>query len=401
VQLGEKRLARPGSFQERFQGELQVGLRELEAREQRRSLAEIQGTNLCSNDYLELSRHPALKEAVARAVRDAKHVGGTGSRLLSGHAAVWERLEEEFAQFAGTEAALYFGSGYMANLGLLIALLKKDDLVFSDALNHASLIDGMRLSGARKIIYPHLDLNALEDELRKHAHERGRKLIVTESVFSMEGDIAPVAEIVKIAERYGAGVIVDEAHATGVQGPAGRGIAFRDEIAEHLAAAVHTCGKALASAGAFVCGSAALKEHLINHARTFIFSTAMPPYMAEQIRAALGLARGMDREREELMAKARRLASVLHSGGWDTGRSETQIVPLIIGENEEALSAAEHLQAQGIAVRAVRPPTVPQSSARLRFSLTCGILDDELLRLENCLHSWREKLRSFTAVARA
>lgn len=390
-----------GNFQERFQGELEAGLRELEAREQRRSLAEVHGTNLLSNDYLELSRHPALKEAVERAVRDAKLVGGTGSRLLSGHFAVWEQLEDEFAQFAGTEAALYFGSGYMANLGLLTALLKKDDLVFSDALNHASLIDGMRLSGARKIIHPHLDLDTLEAELRKHVHELGRKLIVTESVFSMEGDIAPVTEILKIAERYGAGVIVDEAHATGVQGAAGRGIALRDGVASHLAAAVHTCGKALASAGAFVCGSAALKEHLINHARTFIFSTAMPPYMAEQIRAALGLARGMDRERESLFAKAHRLRSSLRARGWDAGKSSTQIVPWIIGENEQVLSAAEHLQSQGFAVRAVRPPTVPAGSARLRFSLTCGISDDELLRLENSLNSWREKLHSSTAVARA
>ncbi|HKW62600.1 MAG TPA: 8-amino-7-oxononanoate synthase [Candidatus Acidoferrum sp.] len=391
----------PFNFQERFQEELQAGLRELEAREQRRTLAEIQGTNLCSNDYLELSRHPALKEVIARAVRDAERVGGTGSRLLSGHAAVWEQLEEEFAQFAGTEAALYFGSGYMANLGLLTALLKKDDWVFSDELNHASLIDGMRLCGARKIIYPHLDLDTLESELRKHAHERRRKLIVTESVFSMEGDIAPVTEIVKIAERYGAGVIVDEAHATGLQEASGRGIAVRDGVAQQLAAVVHTCGKALASAGAFVCGSGALKEHLINHARTFIFSTAMPPYMAEQIRSALGLARGMDREREALMANARRLVDGLRSGGWDTGRSKTQIVPLIIGENEQALSAAEHLQARGFAVRAVRPPTVPPGSARLRFSLTSGISDDELLRLENSLNSWRENLPSSAAVARA
>jgi len=164
---------------------------------------------------------------------------------------------------------------------------------------------------------------------------------------------------------------------------------------------VHTCGKALASAGAFVCGSAALKEHLINHARTFIFSTAMPPYMAEQIRAALGLAQGMDRERESLLAEAQRLRSSLRAQGWDSGKSCTQIVPWIIGENEQALSAAEHLQSQGFAVRAVRPPTVPPGSARLRFSLTSGIPDDELLRLENSLNSWREKLHSSAAVARA
>ena len=399
------------SFQNNFQRELEAGLRELEARNQRRTLVEIRGVNLCSNDYLELSRHPALKEAVARAMRDSGHVGGTGSRLLSGHTAVWEQLEEEFSQFAGTASALYFGSGYMANLGLLSALLKKEDLVFSDALNHASLIDGIRLSGARKIIYPHLDLNALEGALQNHAQERCRKLIVTETVFSMEGDIAPVTEIIELAERYDAGVIVDEAHATGVQGPAGRGIAVRYGIAQHLAAAVHTCGKALASAGAFVCGSKVLKEHLINHARTFIFSTAMPPYMAEQIGAALRLARTMDREREKLLGSAQRFASSLGSRGWDTRRNSmqvistqtvpTQIVPLIIGENEQALSAAEYLQSQGFAVRAVRPPTVPQGSARLRFSLTSGIPDDELMRLENTLNNWRENKCWSAAVARA
>ncbi len=237
--------------------------------------------------------------------------------------------------------------------------------------------------------------------MRSLVRGRGRKRIVSGGVFGREGEIARVTEIVKIAERYVAGVIVDEAHATGVQGPEGRGIGVRDGIAQHLAAAVHTCGKALASAGAFVCGSAALKEHLINHARTFIFSTAMPPYMAEQIRAALGLARAMDREREALMAKARRLADGLRLRGWDISSGKTQIVPLIIGENEQALRAAEHLQSQGFAVRAVRPPTVPPGSARLRFSLTCGISDDELLRLENSLNSWRENLPSSAAVARA
>src|ERR1051325_4485944 len=221
----------------------------------------------------------------------------------------------------------------------------------------------------------------------------------------MEGDVAPVTEIIELAERYGAGVIVDEAHATGVQGPAGRGIAVRYGIAQHLAAAVHTCGKALASAGAFVCGSAALREHLINHARTFIFSTAMPPYMAEQIRAALRLAQTMDREREKLLGSAQQFASNLRSRGWDTGRSNTQIVttqivPLILGENKQALSAAEYLQSHGFSVRAVRPPTVPAGSARLRFSLTSGIPDDELVRLENTLNSWRENTCWSAAVAR-
>src|SRR5713101_4409933 len=303
----------PSNFQLSFHHELESGLRGLEAQSRRRSLAEIRGVNFCSNDYLGLAEHPALKQAVAEAVQGATRTGGTGSRLLSGHAAVWDEVEEEFARFAGTEAALYFGSGYTANLGLLTSLLKKEDWVFSDALNHASVIDGIRLSGARKIIYAHLDLNALEAGLQNHALERCRKLIVTESVFSMEGDVAPVTEIFALAERYGAGVIVDEAHATGVHGPLGRGIAVRDGIVQYLAATVHTCGKALASAGAFVCGSAVLKEHLINHARPFIFSTAMPPYMAEQIRAALRISQTMDGEREKLLGLAKRLAAGLRS----------------------------------------------------------------------------------------
>ncbi len=380
---------------------MESGLRGLEAQSRRRSLAEIRGVNFCSNDYLGLAEHPALKKAVAEAVQRATRTGGMGSRLLSGQATAWQEIEEEFARFAGTEAALYFGSGYAANLGLLTSLLKKEDLVFSDALNHASLIDGMRLSGARKFIYPHLDLNVLEAGLRNHAQDRCRKLIVTETVFSMDGDVAPVTELLALADRHGAGVIVDEAHATGVHGPSGRGIASEHGNMQYLAAAVHTCGKALASAGAFVCGSAVLKEHLINHARTFIFSTAMPPYMAEQIRAALQLALAMDKEREELLVRAKRLAAGLRSQGWDTGNSATQVVPVIIGENEEAIAAAEFLQRESFAVRAIRPPTVPQGSARLRFSLTCGIAEDEIARLENGMHAWRERACSTAAAGRA
>jgi 8-amino-7-oxononanoate synthase len=310
-------------------------------------------------------------------------------------------MEEEFARFAGTEAALYFGSGYAANLGVLTSLLKKEDVVFSDALNHASLIDGMRLSGARKIIYPHLDLNVLESELQNHEHERCRKLVVTETVFSMDGDIAPVTEVFTLADRYGAGVIVDEAHATAVHGPSGRGIAAASGCADFLVAAVHPCGKALASAGAFVCGSAVLKEHLINHARTFVFSTAPPPYMAGQIRAALRLALAMDRERKELLVRSKRFAAALRSQGWDTGNSTTQIVPAVIGGNEETLAAAEFLQQEGFAVRAIRPPTVPQGSARMRFSLTARIAKDALIDLEKSLHCWRDLAYRSTAAGRA
>lgn len=389
----------PSEFHDLLMTDLQAGLRDLESRSQRRNLAEIAGVNLCSNDYLGLAEHPALKEAVLQAVSSAVRMGGTGSRLLSGHSAVWNELEEEFANFAGSQAALYFGSGYAANIGLLTSLAGKDDVIFSDALNHASIIDGIRLSGAGKVIYPHRDMLALEAALKENRDARGRKLIVTETVFSMDGDIAPVHEIVALGEKYGAGVIVDEAHATAVHGPGGRGIAARALAAGKIVAAMHTCGKALGSAGAFVCGSAILRDHLINHARTFIFSTAMPPYMAAQIRAALRLAITMDRERAELISRSADFARALSEKGWETMGSATQIVPAVIGENDAAVAAAESLQQSGFAVRAIRPPTVPQGTARLRFSLTHKISATELAQLASALGAWRVQPQYATSQA--
>jgi len=388
-------------FQNSLLGDLEIGLRRLESRSQRRSLQRVAGVSLCSNDYLGLSQQEELRAAILEAVRSTEHVGGTGSRLLSGHFAVWEELENEFAVFAGTEAALYFGSGYAANVGLLSSVLGKGDLIFSDELNHASIIDGIRLSGAQKEIYPHGDLNVLERALKAHATWRGRKIVVTESVFSMDGDVADVSAIVALTERFGASVIVDEAHATAVHGPSGRGIVAACGLEERVLAVVHTCGKALASAGAFVCGSRVLKEHLINHARTFIFSTAMPPYFAAQIRAALGLARGMDAGRRGLLDGAREFARSLQVEGWGVNSCDSQIVPCIVGSNEEALSAAEFLQGEGFAVRAIRPPTVPEGKARLRFSLTSLIGADELARLHAALGAWRASKETQAAAVHA
>src|SRR5271156_1204609 len=387
----------PSEFQQKFSGELQSGLRALGARGQRRTPAEIAGVNLSSNDYLGLARHPALRETVLEAVAHASRVGGTGSRLLSGHAAIWDELENEFAEFFGCEAALYFGSGYAANMGLLTSLAGRDDVIFSDARNHASLIDGIRLSGARKYIYAHGDLEMLESGLREHRTESGRKLIVTETVFSMDGDVAPLGEILALAERYGAGVILDEAHATAVHGPGGRGVSANYKNAENIVATVHTCGKALASAGAFVCGSALLKEHLINHARSFIFTTALPPYVAAQIRAALRLAQNMDRERAVLLHNADHLRATLRAQGLDTAGSTTQVIPIILGENGEALSAANFLQQRGFAVRAIRPPTVAPGTARLRFSLTAAIMQSDLAHLGESLKVWRALQRHAVA----
>jgi 8-amino-7-oxononanoate synthase len=380
----------PSEFNDSLLAELEAGLRELELRSQRRTLVEIAGVNLCSNDYLGLADNPALKQAAIEAIANATRVGGTGSRLLSGHAAAWNELEEEFAAFAGSGAALYFGSGYAANIGLLTSLANKNDVILSDALNHASIIDGIRLSGARKIIYSHRDLNALESSLKENQSKPGqRKLIVTETVFSMDGDVAPVDAIVALAQKYGASVIVDEAHATAVHGPHGRGIATQLLADGRVLAAIHTCGKALASAGAFVCGSAVLREHLINHARTFIFSTAMPPYMAEQIRAALRLAATMEFERAELISRSREFAKSLQHDRWETLGTTTQIVPAVIGPNDAVVAAAEFLQCAGFAIKAIRPPTVPPGTARLRFSVTHKISATELGRLAADLSTWR------------
>ena len=359
----------------------------LHERAQFRTLESPPGINLYSNDYLGLARDPRLKEAALAAVAAAESVGSTGSRLLSGNSREWESLEAEFAEFAGSEAALYFGSGYAANVGTIGALARRGDLIFSDALNHASLIDGIRLSGATKIIYPHADLCALERALRDYAAHPGAKLIVTESVFSMEGDIAPLGRLCELAEEYGAEVIVDEAHATGVHGPSGRGICARMGIEHKVFAIIHTCGKALASAGAFVCGSRALRDFLVNRARTFIFSTAMPPYFAGQIRVSLELARQADDKRAHLDEMSNALRERLVTAGINCGASSTQIIPVRLGGNEAALSVAARLQDTGFAVRAIRPPTVPAGTSRIRLSLTAALSQDGAHRLAYAVES--------------
>jgi 8-amino-7-oxononanoate synthase len=377
----------PSEQRNKIVKEMEAALANLRERSQLREFAESQGANFCSNDYLGLAEDPRLKRAVMDTVAKSARMGGTGSRLLSGHDPVWNQLEEEFAGFAGTEAALYFSSGYAANVGLLTAVLGNNDVVFSDALNHASLIDGIRLSGARRVIYPHLDLNVLQDELRARECETCRRIIVTESVFSMDGDIAELRAMQNLASRYGASLIVDEAHATAVHGPGGAGIVAQAGLSADVLAVVHTCGKALASAGGFVCGSKVLRDYLVNHARTLIFSTAMPPYFAGQIRAALKFARQMNDQRELLQRKARSFAAALRSDGWDISGTDSQIIPVIIGANNAALAAAQLLQQHGFAIRAVRPPTVPAGSARLRLSLTAPITEHALQRLRECLRT--------------
>ena len=359
-------------------GRMQSSLAELQSTSQLRELGSFSGVDLCSNDYLGLASDGRLRTRVKQGLDGCERVGATGSRLLSGHHELWDQLEEEFAEFAGAESALFFSSGYAANTGLLSAILEADDVVFSDQLNHASIVDGIRLSRSRKLIYPHADMDVLEDALRCHSDGTGGRVIVTESIFSMGGDRAPLAEIFRLASEYGAEVIVDEAHATGVCGPCGRGLVA--ESGYEALAVVHTCGKALASVGAFVCGSKVLRRYLINHARSFIFSTALPPYFAIQIATSLRLARLMDKERDHLAFSGEYLRNGLSCLGFQLKRGGSHIVPLVVGSNESALHLAAALRQHGFVVRAIRPPSVPAGTARLRLSLTANIQISDLDR---------------------
>lgn len=363
----------------------------LQAQNQLRSLGETSGVNLCSNDYLGLASDPRLRDAIASALAEGIPVCSTGSRLLSGNAQIWEDLESEIARFMGSEAALYFNSGYSANVGLLSALIRPADIVFSDAANHASIIDGLRLACARKAIYPHLDMDSLERELQKAFALGAQKFIVSESIFSMDGDRAPIADLVALAERYGAELIVDEAHATGVVGPQGKGLVAASGLADRVPVTVHPCGKALAGMGCFVCCSEKLKQFLVNRARTFIFSTALPPYMAAQMRAAIRIAAAADRERSDLAALATFLRHKLRSAGFDVGAGETHIIPVFLGENERAVRFAALLNEAGFGVRPIRPPSVPAGTSRLRLSLNAKLSTALLARLADALVSIRQQ----------
>ena len=372
-------------------GRLEQELASLHGRSLYRHPEVLGGFHFCSNDYLGLSKHPALGAALTSAIQASCRVASTGSRLLSGHVPAWENLEEGFANYLDVEATLFFGSGYLANVGLLSSILREQDTVFSDASNHASLIDGIRLSGCRKVIFPHLDLDFLEDALGDHSAGDGERFIVVESIFSMDGDTAPIEDLSSLAERYGAGLIVDEAHATGVVGPRGRGVIAASNHREAVLASIHTCGKALASAGAFVAGSKTLKEFLINRARTFIYNTALPPYMAAQVAAGIKLAEAAEDERKRLVEVANLLRTQLQAAGFDTARSDSQIVPVLLGTSEAALRIADSLRDEGFAVWALRPPTVPEGTARLRLSITADTPPGAAQNLADALVRYRDQ----------
>jgi glycine C-acetyltransferase/8-amino-7-oxononanoate synthase len=330
---------------------------------------------LCSNNYLGLADDPRVREAAAEAaLRDG--VGSGASRLVSGTMTIHRVLEERLAAFKRREAALLFGSGYLANTGVVSSLAQAGEVVFSDALNHASIIDGCRLSRAEVFVYDHCDLDHLRYGISR-AGDRGA-LIVTDGVFSMDGDVAPVAEIVEIAQRYGLRTVVDEAHGTGALGPGGRGAAAEAGVSDEVDVIVGTLGKALGSYGAFAACSATMARYLLNTARTFIFSTALPPPAVAGALAALEILIEQPELVRRLQANGAAVRDELSLAGFDVTRSRTQIVPIVLGDAALAVAVCENVLDKGIFAQAIRPPTVPPGTSRLRLAVMASHAEDEL-----------------------
>jgi len=323
--------------------------------------------NFSSNNYLGLANHPALAEAAKNAI-DRYGVGAAASRLISGNMALHEELENRLAEFKATEAALVFNSGFQANTGILSTLAGDGDAILSDELNHASIIDGCRLSRAKTIVYAHCDLNRLESALKQSAGAR-RRLIVSETIFSMDGDQAPLAGIVELAEKYRAAVMVDEAHATGIFGPGGAGVVSQLGLGGRVFVQMGTLGKALGGFGAYVAGSRALRELLINRCRSFIFTTALPPAVMASALTAIDIVAREPERREALWRNCRRLSDGLNQLGFPTAAPQSAIVPLILGDAEKCMRFSERLLESGIFVQGIRPPTVPAGTSRLRITL--------------------------------
>jgi 8-amino-7-oxononanoate synthase len=330
---------------------------------------------LCSNNYLGLADHPRVREAAAEAAM--RYGAGAGaSRLVSGNMRIHRRLEERLADFKGYETSLLFGSGYLANTGVVQALAKPGEVVFSDALNHASIVDGCRLAGAETFVYDHGDVDHLAWGLRE-AEGRG-SLIVTDGVFSMDGDVAPLPEIVELARRFDARVMVDDAHGTGTIGPDGRGSVAAAGLEDEVDVLVGTLGKSLGSYGAYVCCDRPMAKYLVNTARTLIFSTALAPPQVAAAMAALELLREEPRRVERLQRNSRILRDALADEGLPTGAGETPIVPVIVGDADATVSASERTLERGVFAQAIRPPTVPDGSSRMRLTVMASHTKAEL-----------------------
>ena len=324
----------------------------------------------CSNDYLGLACDPQLKAAARQAIR--KWGTGSGaSRLVSGNLSLYEDLETQLAAFKGTEAALVFSTGYAAHLGTIPAFAGPGDLILSDALNHASIVDACRLSRARVTVYPHRDADAVEHLLKTRSGE-GKILVVTDGIFSMDGDLAPLVELARCCERHDALLLVDDAHGTGVLGAGGRGTA--EQLGVHSSNMVHmgTFSKALGGLGGFIAGTHLVRDYLVNQARTLIYSTGLPPATLAANREALRVVDEQPERRTHLRSLQQTLRSGLQALGYHVPDDPTPIVPVLVGTEEAALDMSDFLWERGIFVPAIRPPTVPDGTCRLRISLSAA-----------------------------
>ena len=339
--------------------------------------------NFSSNDYLGLANDARIKRAAVEAIE--RYGFGVGSsRLICGNMTVHDKLEEELSSFKNTQSALVFSSGYMANTGIISALMGRNDIVLCDKLNHASIIDGIILSRAKMHRYRHVDIQDLEHILKTSV---GNKLIVTDTVFSMDGDKAPLKEIVDLSRRYEAMVMVDEAHAFGILGPHGGGMVEELGLQGQVDIQMGTLSKAAGCSGAYVCGTKILCEYLINKSRAFIYTTAMPPALAQAALVALHIIRQDGKLRHQLKDNADYLHRELKAMGFDTMNSTTPIIPILVKDPVRACAFSEHLLKQGIFVQAIRPPTVPVNTARLRLTVTAAHTRGDLDRLLNALRT--------------
>ena len=341
--------------------------------------------NFASNDYLGLANEPALKHAAIEAVQ--RYGAGAGASRLICSSAAHEQLDETLAAFKGTQAALSFSTGYATALGTICALVGKDDVIIIDKLVHACIVDAARLCGAKLRIFDHNDLNDLEKALdwttRREGARSGHTLIVTESVFSMDGDCAPLKEIVELKEKYGAWLMVDEAHATGLYGGKGRGMAEKCELSNRIEVQMGTLGKALGALGGYICGSRALVEYLVNRARSFIFSTAPVPAAAAAARAGVEFVQTAEgkRRRDSLWKRVGQLRKILDDSDSEDPRFFSAIVPIIVGKEEEAVRASADLLGAGFFVPAIRYPTVARGRARLRATITAAHTEEDINQL--------------------
>ena len=352
-----------------------------------RVLRPPRGADFSSNDYLNLSTHPTIIDRLARAVR-REGCGSTGSRLLRGDRDVFAAIERRFADFKGAERSLYFSSGYLANIAVMTTLIERGDVVFSDELNHASLIDGMRLSAARRVVFPHNDVRRLSELLAETVVDDGaHRFVVVESLFSMDGDFAPLADYAALCRSAGASLIVDEAHAVGIYGTNGSGCVEACAVDADVLVSINTAGKALGVGGAFVASAGWAIDYLIQRARPFVFSTAAPPALADALDASLDVIAAEPERRERLASRVRIVRDRLGRAGAAVAAEGSQIIPIAIGDNETAVALARTLQADGFDVRAIRPPTVPAGTARLRVSVNAALSDETIERFGASLAS--------------